>query len=221
MTTHLFRRCLIEAGGTAFLAHTIARASHSSFNGFQQALLVGLTLAMLIHACGRTSGAHFNPAVTLLLNLERWGWKGLARRPGWIETLSYGLAQCLGALLALWLDPVAGLTQGFGVANTMPELLYTFVLLSLVHVWSREGRICPFAQPLAGVVLGAGVAALVMLGGLVGAGIYNPAIAVALIAQGIGGVPLMLIAQAGALGIALLIFVGKASAIQGPSSSQP
>jgi aquaporin Z len=65
MTTHLFRRCLIEAAGTAFLAHAIARASHASFNGFQQALLVGLTLALLIHACGRTSGAHFNPAVTL------------------------------------------------------------------------------------------------------------------------------------------------------------
>jgi len=119
------------------------------------------------------------------------------------------------------LDPGGGLSRGFGLANTMPELLYTFELLSLVHVWSLEGRICPFAQPLAGVVLGAGVAALVMLGGLVGAGIYNPAIAVALIAQGISGVPLMLISQAAALGFALLIFVGKASDIQGPSASQP
>jgi len=221
MNTRLFRCCLIEAAGTAFLAHAIARASHSSCNGFQQSLLVGLTLAMLIHLCGRTSGAHFNPAVTLLLNLERWGWKGLARRPGLIETLSYVFSQCLGALLVMRLDPVGGLSQGFGLANTIPELLYTFVLLSLVHVWSLEGRICPFAQPLAGVVLGAGVAALVMLGGLVGAGIYNPAIAVALIAQGISGVPLMLISQAAALGFALLIFVGKASDIQGPSASQP
>jgi aquaporin Z len=221
MTINLFRRCLIEAAGTAFLAHAIARASHASFNGFQQALLVGLTLALLIHACGRTSGAHFNPAVTLLLNVERWGWKGLARRPWWIETLSYGLAQCLGAVLALRLDPVAGLTQGFNVANTMPELAYTFVLLSLVHVWSREGKICPFAQPLAGVVLGAGVAVLVMLGGLAGAGIYNPALALALIGQGIRGVPLLLIAQFVALGSALLLFICKDSDIQGPPASQP
>lgn len=211
MAAHLARRCLIEAAGTAFLAHAIARVSQSPFNGFEQALMVGLTLALLIHGCGRSSGAHFNPVVTVLLNVERLGWRGLGSRHGWMETLGYALAQCLGAVLALRLDPAAPIPGGFGGANVAPELAYTVVLLSLVHVWNREGKICPFAQPLAGVVLGAGVAVLVMLGRPVGAGLYNPAIGVGLMCQGISGVPLMLLAQVGALGIALMLFRSKAS----------
>ena len=68
MTMPLWQRTALEAFGTGFLAFTVGRLGSSEFNGFEQAIVIGLCLALLIHLIGRATGAHFNPAVTLLLN---------------------------------------------------------------------------------------------------------------------------------------------------------
>ena len=60
----------------------------------------------------------------------------------------------------------------------VPELILSFVVFALIQQWSREGKLCPFAQPLSGVVIGMGVAAMAYLGDLSSCGLFNPAIAI-------------------------------------------
>jgi len=197
MSINLARRVLMEAVGTATLAFAISRLSHSTYSPAAQACGIGLSLCLLIHLFGRLSGAHFNPAVTLLLNQQRFGWRGLVRGEGLAETLGYWVAQLVGGVLVLRLDPVgAGTTApGLSPAGFLPELVFSAALYGLILVWSHEGKICPFAQPLSGVVIGLGLTALAMLGDLSNSGIYNPAIAAGLFSQGVDGIGPMLLAE--------------------------
>ena len=197
MSINLARRVLMEAVGTATLAFAISRLSHSNYSPAAQACGIGLSLCLLIHLFGRLSGAHFNPAVTLLLNQQRFGWRGLVRSEGLAETLGYWVAQLVGGVLVLRLDPVGAGTAAPGIspAGFLPELVFSAALYGLILVWSHEGKICPFAQPLSGVVIGLGLTALAMLGGLSNSGIYNPAIAAGLFSQGVDGIGPMLLAE--------------------------
>ena len=191
----LVRRALLEAMGTALLAFTVVRLGHSSFGPFEQAWAIGLTLCLLIHLLGRLCGAHFNPAVTLLLNQQRFGWHGLWRGQGLRETGAYWLAQILAAVAVFRLDPLATVPPPFSWGGVVPELIFSAALFGLILTWSREGKICPFAQPLSGVVIGLALVILVILGGLSGSGLYNPAIAAGLISQGGRGILPMIAAQ--------------------------
>ena len=206
MPITLARRVLLEAIGTATLAFASSRLSHSGVGPMEQALGIGLTLCLLIHLFGRLSGAHFNPAVTLLLNQQRFGWRGLLRSEGRRETVTYVLAQLAAAVLVMRFDPVAASAPAPAVplAGFVPELVFSAGLYGLILVWSREGKICPFAQPLSGVVIGLGLVALLILGGLTGSGIYNPAIAAALISRGGSGLVPMVVAQL----LAALLLIG-------------
>lgn len=195
MTLSLAQRAALEGAGTALLAFTISRAASGQISGFEQAWMVGLSLCLLIHLCGRLSGAHFNPAVTLLLQQQRWGWAGLGRSGAWRECLAYVVAQLIGARIGFALDPLAASPEPLAFSAVVPEFVFSAALFGLILVWSREGRICPFAQPLAGVVIGLGLVVLVALGGLTGSGLYNPAIALALVARGGEGVLPLLAAQ--------------------------
>jgi len=195
MPLNLARRALLEAIGTATLAFAIVRLGRSDLGTFEQAWAMGLTLCLLIHLFGRLCGAHFNPAVTLLLNQQRFGWRGLLRGQGLRETALYCLAQVLAAVAVFRLDPLATASAPFTGAGIVPEFIFSAALYGLILVWSHEGKICPFAQPLSGVVIGLALVALVVLGGLSGSGLYNPAIAVGLISQGGGGVLPMIGAQ--------------------------
>ena len=205
MAITLARRVVLEAIGTATLAFASLRLSHSGMGPLEQALAIGLTLCLLIHLFGRLSGAHFNPAVTLLLNQQRFGWRGLLRTEGRRETAAYVLAQLAAAVLVMRFDPVAAsaAAPAFALSGFVPELVFSAGLYGLILVWSREGKICPFAQPLSGVVIGLGLMALVILGGLSGSGLYNPAIAAGLISRGGSGLVPMVVAQL--LAVLLLI----------------
>ena len=231
MGSSLPLRLVCEALGTGAIAYVARCAPLLASGPLAQALLIGLTVATLIHAFGRTSGAHFNPAVSLVLMLQQGGSR--------LELLAYSLAQLAGAVAAtLALAPavpavavpaVAVPAAGVPAAGTVPvalpfsatafgpELVFTAALLGLIVVWAREGKLCPFSQPLSGVVIGAGLTVFVALAGLQGSGVLNPALSVAqALGQGPDRLPAQLLAQ-GLAALLVLAAVGR----RGRSGERP
>ena len=209
MTMPLWQRTALEAFGTGFLAFTVGRLGSSEFNGFEQAIVIGLCLAMLIHLMGRATGAHFNPAVTLLLNAQRFGRARLLSRGALRESVAYISAQLLGATVGLGLNPFDRPINDFAFDAWLPEFVFSFVLFGLILRWSSEGRICPVAQPLSGLVIGSGLSVLVLLGGLTNSGIYNPAMAIAFAVKGMGGSIIAIVDQFLAAGLMLLLLASQ------------
>ena len=209
MTMPLWQRTALEAFGTGFLAFTVGRLGSSEFNGFEQAIVIGLCLAMLIHLMGRATGAHFNPAVTLLLNAQRFGRARLLSRGALRESVAYISAQLLGATVGLGLNPFDRPINDFAFDAWLPEFVFSFVLFGLILRWSSEGRICPVAQPLSGLVIGSGLSVLVLLGGLTNSGIYNPAMAIAFAFKGMAGSIIAIVDQFLAAGLMLLLLTSQ------------
>ena len=209
MTMPLWQRTALEAFGTGFLAFTVGRLGSSEFNGFEQAIVIGLCLAMLIHLMGRATGAHFNPAVTLLLNAQRFGRARLLSRGALRESVAYISAQLLGATVGLGLNPFDRPINDFAFDAWLPEFVFSFVLFGLILRWSSEGRICPVAQPLSGLVIGSGLSVLVLLGSLTESGIYNPAMAIAFAVKGMAGSIIAIVDQFLAAGILLLLLPSR------------
>ena len=203
MTLSLLQRSALEAIGTAFLAFTIARLGSSELNGFQQAMAIGLCLTLLIHVIGRFSGAHFNPAVTVLLTIQRYRHQAFRSAESWLEAGSYIGAQIIGALIGFALMPSASSGAAFALDGLIPEALFSLAFFALIVRWSAEGRICPFAQPLSGIVIGFGLGFLALIGGLTQSGIYNPAVAIGLASRGMDGVVVAIVGQL----IAVLVLV--------------
>ncbi|MEE8601693.1 aquaporin [Euzebya tangerina] len=111
MDAHLLRPVLAEGIGTALLLIAVigsgimASTLSTGDDGLQlleAALATGAGLAALIMAFGPTSGAHFNPAVSLA--------DQLLNRTGWSRTGLYMAAQVLGGAI------------GVAIANVMFEL---------------------------------------------------------------------------------------------------
>ena len=209
MTMPLWQRTALEAFGTGFLAFTVGRLGSSEFNGFEQAIVIGLCLAMLIHLMGRATGAHFNPAVTLLLNAQRFGRARLLSRGALRESVAYISAQLLGATVGLGLNPFDRPINDFAFDAWLPEFVFSFVLFGLILRWSSEGRICPVAQPLSGLVIGSGLSVLVLLGSLTESGIYNPAMAIAFAVKGMTGSIIAIVDQFLAAGLMLLLLTSQ------------
>ena len=209
MTMPLWQRTALEAFGTGFLAFTVGRLGSSEFNGFEQAIVIGLCLALLIHLMGRATGAHFNPAVTLLLNAQRFGRARLLSRGALRESVAYISAQLLGATVGLGLNPFDRPINDFAFDAWLPEFVFSFVLFGLILRWSSEGRICPVAQPLSGLVIGSGLSVLVLLGSLTESGIYNPAMAIAFAVKGMAGSIIAIVDQFLAAGLMLLLLPSR------------
>ena len=209
MTMPLWQRTALEAFGTGFLAFTVGRLGSSEFNGFEQAIVIGLCLALLIHLMGRATGAHFNPAVTLLLNAQRFGRARLLSRGALRESVAYISAQLLGATVGLGLNPFDRPINDFALDAWLPEFVFSFVLFGLILRWSSEGRICPVAQPLSGLVIGSGLSVLVLLGSLTESGIYNPAMAIAFAVKGMAGSIIAIVDQFLAAGLMLLLLPSR------------
>ena len=70
-------KLIAEFIGTFFLALTICTAAVHGSAGDYAPFAIAATLMVMIYAVGHISGAHFNPAVTLLLNHQRFGVKAL------------------------------------------------------------------------------------------------------------------------------------------------
>src|SRR5262245_11512172 len=98
------RRLIAEALGTAFLLAAVVgsgiMAQRLAGGNAAIALLcntlpTGAILVVLILIFGPVSGAHFNPAVTLMSALDR--------EMPWIDASAYVLAQLAGGLIGVWL----------------------------------------------------------------------------------------------------------------------
>jgi len=189
----LRRRAIAECVGTALFVFVgvgsipalllLDGSAHRPFAapdlGFV-ALAVGFTVAALVSVLGPVSGCHVNPAVTLAF--------AATRRFLWREVPAYVGAQFAGAVLgALLLWGVLGgrgtrLGYGFGMASfdgattswlsaSLAEALAAGVLVFVVL--GAVDRHAPLA--VAGIVIGLGLAAIVLVLGPVSSAATNPA----------------------------------------------
>lgn len=147
MHVSLSRRALAEAAGCLILAGTVVGsgilASRLAQGNDAVALLgntaaTGAILFVLVTGLGPISGAHLNPAVTLVMALRR------ELSP--VEAAAYVLAQVAGCVLGAWLAhlmfelPVLQVsTQSrSGPAQALSEGVATFTLVSTILIVSRQ-----------------------------------------------------------------------------------
>ena len=148
------RRLIAELLGTALL---LAVVIGSGIMGDQLAggndavallgntLSTGAALVVLITIFGPLSGAHFNPAVTLVFAARR--------EIGWTLALGYIAAQVAGAVLGVWTahlmfeQPVLQLSQKLrnGPAQALSEAIATFGLVATIL---GSVRFRPAATPM-------------------------------------------------------------------------
>jgi glycerol uptake facilitator-like aquaporin len=156
----LARRLLAEALGTALLVATVVGSgimAERLAGGNQAIALLGNTiptgaiLVVLITILGPVSGAHFNPAVTLVFATR-------GTTP-WGEVIPYVVAQCVGGIvgtaiahLMFDLAPLAiGTTARSGPSQWLAEAIATFTLVLTIL---GGLRVAPSAIPwLVGLVI--------------------------------------------------------------------
>ena len=154
-------------------AMTINEITNGDVTHVGIAITWGLIVMAMIYAFGETSGAHFNPAVTIAF--------AYAKKFAWKEVPLYIIAQILGAFLAsftlLFLFPDSEL-----LGSTIPkidvwrafvlELLLTFFLMVViinVSTGSKEIGI------IAGIAVGAVILLEAMFAGPITNASMNPA----------------------------------------------
>jgi glycerol uptake facilitator-like aquaporin len=133
----LFRRLVAEGLGTAILVATVVGPgimAERLAGGNQAIALLGNTiptgaiLVVLITIFAPVSGAHFNPAVTLVFAV---------REGDWGHVIAYIVVQCLGGIagtmlahLMVQLAPIAiGTTARSGPSQWLAEAVATFCLI--------------------------------------------------------------------------------------------
>jgi glycerol uptake facilitator-like aquaporin len=146
MTVGLGRRLTAEALGSILLTGTVVGsgilASQLAGGNDAVALLgntaaTGAILFVLISALGPVSGAHFNPAVTLVMALRR--------EISWLAALAYLPVQVGGCILGAWLAHAmfelpliqASTHVRAGSAQILSEGVATFALLFTILGVSR------------------------------------------------------------------------------------
>lgn len=154
----LAQRAFAEWLGTAFLLAAVVgsgiMAQKLSGGNVALALLcntiaTGAILVVLILMFGPVSGAHFNPAVTLVFALRS--------ETAWIDAAIYTAAQIAGAIIGVWIAhlmfglPVLqlSLTERSGTGQWLAEAVATFgLLLTIFGVASRASAAVPYAVGL-------------------------------------------------------------------------
>ena len=191
---------LVFAGTGAIIVNDLSRGAVTHVG---IALTFGLIVTAMIYALGETSGAHFNPAVTLAFCL--------AGRFKASEIVPYWIAQCSGALTAslilrfmFWeheslgaTNPVGSEARAFGL-----ETILTFLLMFVIlHVSSgaRERGI------MAGAAIGATVMLEAMFAGPISGASMNPARSLAPAVVGLDVSRLWIYLIAPVLGAALAV----------------
>jgi glycerol uptake facilitator-like aquaporin len=158
MSAPLARRLLAEALGTALLLATVVgsgiMATQLAGGNIALALLcnalaTGAVLVVLITILGPVSGAHLNPAVSLVMALDR--------RLAWSAVLPYIAAQLAGAILGVWAAhamfdlPVLQLATTFrtGAGQWLGEAIATFgLVLTILGCIAQAPKTTPVAVGL-------------------------------------------------------------------------
>lgn len=155
MKASLNRRMVAEAVGTAMLLAAVVGSGimASQLSGGNQAIALlantiatGAALVAVIITFGSISGAHLNPAVTLVDASQG----GLA----WRDVPGYLIAQCGGAVLGVWAAHamfeqrllMLSRQARSGPAQMFSEFVATFGLVAVIWVCSRRR---PSAVPFA------------------------------------------------------------------------
>ena len=137
----------------------------------------GLIVMAMIYAFGETSGAHFNPAVTIAF--------AYAKKFAWKEVPKYIIAQVLGAfaasLILCYLFPASEYlgatipTVDVGRAFVMELLLTFFLMVVIINVSTGSKEI----GIIAGIAVGAVVLLEAMFAGPITNASMNPARSIA------------------------------------------
>jgi len=168
-------RYLCEFVGTYFLVFTVG-CNLIAGNATWAATSIACVLMVCIYAMGSISGAHFNPAVTVAIQI-------CGKMDSWLEAAIYMFIQTTAGILAglsylalfgksFNLEP--GVGYGWGSAMAV-EILYTcmlcFVVLNVAVCGANNGNEY-YGIAIGFVIVAAGYAA----GGISG-GAFNPAVA--------------------------------------------
>jgi len=145
----LLRRLVAEGLGTAILVATVVGSgimAEQLAGGNQAIALLGNTiptgaiLIVIITIFGPVSGAHFNPAVTLVFAAR-------GDTP-WVEVIPYIVVQCVGAILGTVLAHlmfelaplVVGIKERSGPSQWLAEAVATFTLVITILGGLRYAR---------------------------------------------------------------------------------
>jgi len=138
-------------------AMTVNEITNGSISHVGVAITWGLIVMVMIYAFGETSGAHFNPAVTVGF--------AFAKKFSWKEVPKYIFAQCIGAFLAstllLFLFPAS---ESFGhtypaiefepyKAFVLEMLLTYFLMVVIINVSTGSKEIGTMAAIAVGAVI--------------------------------------------------------------------
>ena len=175
----LLTRSAAEAVGTFVLVFAAAGSvmvtelSNNQVSSLVPSFGSGLVVAAMVYVFGPISGAHINPAVTLVL--------ALSKHMPWRHTPAYWAAQIAGAsaaagTLRLMLGNAAGLgghsPSGGNLESLSMEIVLTFILLLVISaVVANPSRL----GSVSGVIIGGTVFLGTMLGESVSGGSMNPA----------------------------------------------
>jgi len=165
------KKYIVELIGTFALSFIVLLSISHSFP-VPTAVLAGLTLGLFVYSVGNISGAHINPAVTLgLLSI---------RKINIIDALWYIVAQCIGALIALFVvstlfslnHPVfiSVNTMQIFFAELIGAFFFTFGIASAVYGATPRDA--------SGIVVGGSLLLGISMAAMLGSnGILNPAVA--------------------------------------------
>lgn len=158
-------------------AMTINEVTNGEVTHVGIAITWGLIVMAMIYAFGETSGAHFNPAVTISF--------AYAKKFSWKEVPKYIVAQLLGALLAsviLWVLFPTSEYYGATLPSLVPwrafilELLLAFFLmLTIINVSTGSKEV----GTMAGIAIGGVVLLEAMFAGPMTKASMNPARSIA------------------------------------------
>jgi aquaporin Z len=201
---------LVFAGTGAIIVNEISGGSLSHVG---VSLTFGLVILVMIYSLGETSGAHFNPAVSL-------GFCA-ARRMAIREGLAYMASQCIGALAASltlhFLFPVSStLGTTFPTGGVFPAWTLEFFMTALLMFVILSVSIGPKEKGItAGIAIGGTIALEALFGGPISGASMNPArsLAPALISGHLQGLWVYLTAPI--LGALLSVILCRCTQAQG------
>lgn len=161
------KRCLIEFLGTFFLVLVIALTGNP--------LAIGVTLTALVYMGGYLSGAHYNPAVTLAILIN----KKITIRIALYYMITQFLAGFLAAAVFFFIQGHKFIPQPEKNTGTLAvflvEVLFTFLLAFVVlHVAATKKT---QGNHYFGLAIGFTLMAGVFAGGPISGGVFNPAVA--------------------------------------------